>query len=65
MGVGIGGTDSLLLASSTSNSASFRMRSFFSSAVIFCKPAQCPSSSRPQGVAVSDVDPGHRDAQQQ
>jgi hypothetical protein len=31
----------------------------------FCKPARCPSSSRPQGVAVSDIDPGHCDARQQ
>jgi hypothetical protein len=65
MGLGLGGMDSLSLASSASISASFRMRSFFSSAVIFCKPARCPSSSRPQGVAVLDVDPGHCNAQQQ
>jgi hypothetical protein len=35
MGVGLGGADSLSLVSSASNSASFRIRSLFSSAVIF------------------------------
>ncbi len=34
-GVGLGGMDSLSLVSSTSNSASFRIRSFFPSAVNF------------------------------
>ncbi len=35
MGVGLGGADSSPLVSSASNSASFRMRSLFSSAIIF------------------------------
>ncbi len=35
MGFGLGGVHSLSLVSSASNSASFRMRSFFSLTIIF------------------------------